>query len=156
MWGNVCKKCGLRLSCSNTHIYTIYIIYICPIWISFLPRSLLTNKGVARHDFYHNILTNPIQVNLSTSKNTYRLVIPNFFFKNFFIDVLPAWMSMYMDVSNVWCPWRPGGRVRCPGTGVTNSCQLPWRFWDLNPCPLKEKPVILTAEPALRSPDLIS
>ena len=39
-----------------------------------------------------------------------------------------------------------------PGTGVTDSCELPCGCWELNPGPLEEQPVLLTAEP---SPQLL-
>ncbi|KAL6074356.1 hypothetical protein STEG23_012106, partial [Scotinomys teguina] len=42
---------------------------------------------------------------------------------------------------------------RSPGTGVTDSCELPCGFWDLNPGPLEEQPVLLTAEPSLQPPE---
>ena len=41
-----------------------------------------------------------------------------------------------------------GESVRCPGTGVTDSCELPCGCWELNSGPLEEQPVLLTAEPS--------
>ena len=32
--------------------------------------------------------------------------------------------------------------VRSPGTGITDSCELPCACWELNPCPLEEQPVL--------------
>ena len=40
--------------------------------------------------------------------------------------------------------------VRSPGTGVTGSCELPCRFWELNPGPLEEQPVLVTTKPTLQ------
>ena len=43
--------------------------------------------------------------------------------------------------------WRPQEGVRCPGTGVTDGCELPCGCWELNPGPLEK---LLTAEPSLQ------
>ena len=40
--------------------------------------------------------------------------------------------------------------VGCPGTGVTNRCELSCRCWELNRGPLEEQPVLLTIEPSLQ------
>ena len=40
--------------------------------------------------------------------------------------------------------------VRSPGTGVTDSCESPHGCWGLNPSPLEEQPVLLTAGPSLQ------
>ena len=40
--------------------------------------------------------------------------------------------------------------VRFPGTGITDSCKLPCGCWELNQVPLKEQPMVLTAEPSLQ------
>ena len=40
--------------------------------------------------------------------------------------------------------------VRCPGTGVTDRCELPCGFWALNRSLWEEQPVILTAELTLQ------
>ena len=49
-----------------------------------------------------------------------------------------------------------GGQKRDiqPGTGVTDGCELPHKFWDLNPGPLEEQLVLLTTEPSLHLPVL--
>lgn len=39
--------------------------------------------------------------------------------------------------------------LRSPATGVPEGSQLPCGCWALNPCPLEEQPVLLTAEPSL-------
>jgi E3 ubiquitin-protein ligase NEDD4 len=44
--------------------------------------------------------------------------------------------------------------VKSPGTGVTDSCELPCGFWELNLGPLEKQQVLLTAEPTLQLPDL--
>lgn len=36
-----------------------------------------------------------------------------------------------------WIPWN---------LEVTNGCELPWGFWELNPRPLQEQKVLFTAE----------
>ena len=33
--------------------------------------------------------------------------------------------------------------VRNPGTGVIDACELPCRYWELNPDPLEDEPVLL-------------
>ena len=42
-----------------------------------------------------------------------------------------------------------------PGTGVTDSCELPCGHWKSNLGPLKVQPVILTIESSLQFPSLI-
>ncbi|KAM7331642.1 hypothetical protein ACRRTK_008350 [Alexandromys fortis] len=42
--------------------------------------------------------------------------------------------------------------VRSPGTGVTDSCEMPFGYWVLSPGPLEEHPVLLTTEPSLQFP----
>ena len=37
-----------------------------------------------------------------------------------------------------------------PGTGATDSCELPCGCWELNLGPPREQPVLLTAEPSLQ------
>ena len=43
-----------------------------------------------------------------------------------------------------------GVRVKCPGTGVTDSCELPCECWELMPGPPEEQSGLLTAEPSLQ------
>lgn len=40
--------------------------------------------------------------------------------------------------------------IRSHRTTVTDSCELPCRFWELNPDPLEEQPVFSNAEPSLQ------
>ena len=63
-----------------------------------------------------------------------------FLFNNLFIFILCTLVS-WLNVCLCVC-------VRSPGTGVTGS-----RCWNLNPDPLKEPPVLLTAEPSLQPQD---
>ena len=42
--------------------------------------------------------------------------------------------------------------VQSPGTGATESYELPCGCWDLNLSPLEEQLVLLTAEPSLQPP----
>jgi hypothetical protein len=37
-----------------------------------------------------------------------------------------------------------------PETGGTDSCESPCGYWELNPGPLQEQPVLLTSEPPLQ------
>ena len=46
--------------------------------------------------------------------------------------------------------------IRSPGTGVTDSCELPYGCWELNPGPLEEQSVLLTAEPFLQPQKIFS
>jgi hypothetical protein len=39
-------------------------------------------------------------------------------------------------------------QVRRTGTGVVNGCEPVCGCWELNPGPLQEQPVLLTAEPS--------
>lgn len=67
------------------------------------------------------------------------------------MHVLPTWICACAWIwVHAWCPWRPEDGVRYPGTGVTDSCNRPWRCWGLNLVPLKEQPVILTTESSLQ------
>jgi hypothetical protein len=40
--------------------------------------------------------------------------------------------------------------VESPGTGIADSCELPWWCWELNWRPLEEHPVLLTIELSLQ------
>ena len=51
-----------------------------------------------------------------------------------------------------WLHICPCEGVGSTGTGVTDSCELLCGCWELNPAPLKEQPVLLTAEPSLQPP----
>ena len=43
-----------------------------------------------------------------------------------------------------------GEGVGSPGTGVTGSCELSCRCWELNSGPLEDQSVLLTVEPSLQ------
>ena len=45
--------------------------------------------------------------------------------------------------------------IRSPGTGVTDSRELPCGCWELNLDPLEEQPVLLTTEPSLQSQSFV-
>ena len=45
---------------------------------------------------------------------------------------------------------RPKEELRCPGTGITDSCELPCGCWESNQNTLEGQPVLLPAEPALQ------
>lgn len=67
-----------------------------------------------------------------------------------YMDVLPVCTCLYLTfVPGAWFPQRPEEGVGSPGTGVTDGCQLPCGFWESNPDPQKEQPVLLTAGPSL-------
>jgi hypothetical protein len=53
------------------------------------------------------------------------------------MGVLPAYMSM--NYVHVRCPQRPEKSIISLGTGITDSCELPW---ELNSGPLKEQPAL--------------
>lgn len=36
-----------------------------------------------------------------------------------------------------------------PGTGIVDSCELPCQYWESNPGPLQEQPVLLTGAKSL-------
>lgn len=42
--------------------------------------------------------------------------------------------------------------VRSPGTGVTDSCELTYRCWELKLGALEGQPVLITVEPFLQIP----
>jgi hypothetical protein len=48
-----------------------------------------------------------------------------------------------------WCPGRPEEVATSPRTAFTNICEPPCGRWELNPGPLEEQPVFLTAEQPL-------
>jgi hypothetical protein len=50
----------------------------------------------------------------------------------------------------VWYPQRAEKGIGSPGSGVTDGCELVCRRRKLNLGPLKEHPVLLTAEPLLQ------
>ena len=49
------------------------------------------------------------------------------------------------------CPQRSDESIRFPGTGVTDSCELPCGCWESNPGPLQEQSVRVTTENSLKS-----
>lgn len=50
------------------------------------------------------------------------------------------------ECMQVQCPQRPEEGSRALGTVATEGCKLPCGFWDPNPGPLKEQPLLLTTE----------
>ena len=67
------------------------------------------------------------------------------------MGVLFACLSMYHVCA--WCLWWPEEGIGSPGTGVTDSCELPCGCWELNPGPLEEQSVLLTTGPSLQLPE---
>ena len=45
---------------------------------------------------------------------------------------------------------RPEVGVRSPVTGVPDGSELPCGYWELDPGPLEEQPMLLTTEPSLQ------
>lgn len=63
------------------------------------------------------------------------------------MGTLPALLSVHCV--HMWGPWKPKEGMGFPGTGVTDSYELPLGCWVSNPGPLEEPPVFLTAELSL-------
>lgn len=61
--------------------------------------------------------------------------------------VLPTYVSVHHLLA--WCPWSQDEHVGYPGTILTEDCRLTCGYWESNPGPLKEQPVILTSETSL-------
>ena len=59
------------------------------------------------------------------------------------MSLLPEWMSVHHVCA---MPMRPEEGDRFPRTGVTDSVSPPCRCWGLDPGPLEEQPVLLTAD----------
>jgi hypothetical protein len=64
--------------------------------------------------------------------------------KKIFLKIKHAWvfcLHVCLHTTCVpYCPQRPeDSGVRCPGNGVTDSCEPPCRCWELNLDPLKEQ-----------------
>ena len=62
---------------------------------------------------------------------------------------------LHVNCVNTWYPWRPEEGIRSPATGVTDDCEPPYGFWELNAGPLKEHSVLLTTDPSLAPTYLI-
>lgn len=58
-------------------------------------------------------------------------------------------MGMYICAPCV-SQWRPEEGVDSLGPGVTDVCELPYKYLDLNMGPLEKQTVLLTAEPFLQ------
>lgn len=65
------------------------------------------------------------------------------------MDVLPTCMSVHQV--HAWCPQRPEGGVRSPGTGVRGTVRH-YVTTGNTPDALEEHPVLLTPEPPLQPP----
>jgi hypothetical protein len=50
----------------------------------------------------------------------------------------------------IWCLACMYEDVESPGTGVTDSCELPCRCWELKPGPLEAQSVLLTVDSSLQ------
>lgn len=49
---------------------------------------------------------------------------------------------------HAWCPQRTEEGIASPETGVTDSCEPPRVYWELNLGPRQEQQALLTAEEA--------
>jgi hypothetical protein len=67
-------------------------------------------------------------------------------FKKIFFSICVGVSSACMSVYHV-CPWWD---IRSPEIVVADNCEPVYRCWKLNPKPLEEQTVILTAEPSLQ------
>lgn len=56
------------------------------------------------------------------------------------MGVLLACLSVRL--LHAWCPQRPEEGIKPPDTGVIDDCEPSCRYWDSNPRPLKEQPVL--------------
>ena len=64
-------------------------------------------------------------------------------------------INMFNCTYVLWCFSCMHACVRVSNLGVTDSCKLPCRCWELNSCPLEEPSVLLTAKPSISSPQLV-
>jgi hypothetical protein len=69
-----------------------------------------------------------------------------------YVDVLFVCISVHHIHAK--CLWRSGKRIRSPGTGVIDKCELSCGSWELKPGPLEEQPVLLTNKASHRPPTL--
>lgn len=58
-----------------------------------------------------------------------------------------AWMSVCLLCV---CLWISKEDARSPGTGAEDGCELPGRFWELDPGFLEEQLVLLIIGPSLQ------
>lgn len=61
------------------------------------------------------------------------------------IDILRAYMSMYLMCMVLW---RPEEGIRYHRTGVRTNCEVACECWDLNQSSLEKQPMLLAAEPS--------
>jgi hypothetical protein len=73
-----------------------------------------------------------------------------FFFFVFFLFISGIFFKISYLFYLHWCFSYICEGVRCPGTGVTDSCELPCGCWELNPGPLEDHLVLLVAKPSLQ------
>lgn len=95
---------------------------------------------------FHHILKNYCHVSFILSFIVKSLKSGEQFLRTVHFNSGRTFFITYLNLSYVhWCE-----DVRS-GTRVTDSCDLPYRCWGLNPGPLEEQPVLLTAELSLQS-----
>lgn len=68
------------------------------------------------------------------------------------MDVLPVCLSVYLSMHylHAWCLQRPADTIKFPDIGVISVCELLHGCLELDPDPLEEQPVFLSAEPSLQ------
>lgn len=72
-----------------------------------------------------------------------------------YVSVHHVCMCMCVSVSvSVWCLQMSKEIVRWPDTGFIDSCVLPCEFWEFNPSPLEEQPVLGNIESSLLPLDI--
>lgn len=70
-----------------------------------------------------------------------------------YVWVLPACTSVYNMLAG--CPQKPEEDLGCPGTVITDGCELLYEYWELNSGPPEGNPMLLTAESYLWAQILI-
>lgn len=61
------------------------------------------------------------------------ILICSSLFKNYFMCMSALPSCMYVYYMYAWCPWKTEEDIRSPGTGVTDGCKPPCRFWGTEP-----------------------
>lgn len=82
-------------------------------------------------------------LSFSSWKMLYFLLVPMVSLENILcIWVLCLYVYMWNTLRGQIREWEPHG------TGVTDNCELPHKWWELNPSPLQEQQVVTLSEPS--------
>lgn len=57
-----------------------------------------------------------------------------------FGSMLLLWLCV--DVFPLWCPMTMKEDIRCPRARITDDCEVPYGWWELNPSPLEAQLVL--------------